>query len=147
MPRDRRTFLKQALGTAAAFEISQNASAQQPPLGERDQPPFRFIFETEWKDIVCADYPLTRKRWVEECIHPLASTQVDTILHNPCSSDAYVCELKNRELMANDVLQFDNSWVWRYRENTKKIIEADANSPKLAIEYGHRRGFKVILIV
>ena len=70
MPRDRRTFLKQALGTAAAFEIGQNASAQQLPLGERDQPPFRFIFETEWNDIVCADYPLTRERWVEGCYSP-----------------------------------------------------------------------------
>ena len=49
--------------------------------------------------------------------------------------------------MANDVQQFDNSWVWRYRENTKKIIEAEANPPKLAVEYGHRLGLKVIPIV
>jgi hypothetical protein len=49
--------------------------------------------------------------------------------------------------MANDVQQFDNAWVWRYRENTKKIIDADANPPKLAVEYGHRLGCKVIPIV
>ena len=37
--------------------------------------------------------------------------------------------------------------MWRYRENTKKLIEAGANPPALAVEYGHRLGLKVIPIV
>jgi hypothetical protein len=109
--------------------------------------PFRLIFEAEWNDIVCADYPLTAEQWVGECIRPLASTQVDTLLYNLCSSDGFCCGLESGEILCDEFDPVDSAWVWRYRENTKKLIEADANPPKLACEYGHRLGLKVIPIV
>ncbi|MFN0166978.1 MAG: hypothetical protein ACKV22_11170 [Bryobacteraceae bacterium] len=145
MPKSRRGFLASsfsALGAAGAV-----ASAAPSPAATGAGRPFRLIFETEWNDIACADYPLTKDRWVEECIHPLAGTQVDTVLYNLCSSDGYVAELKSGELLMNDFDKLGDAWVWRYRENTKKLIEADANPPKLAVEYGHRLGLKVIPIV
>jgi hypothetical protein len=109
--------------------------------------PFRLIFEAEWNDIVCADYPLTAEQWIGECIRPLAGTQVDCLLYNLCSSDAFCCGLENGEILCDSFDQIENAWVWRYRENTRKLIEADANPPKLACEYGHRLGLKVIPIV
>ena len=72
---------------------------------------------------------------------------MDTLLYNLCSSDAYCCELKSGELLCDSFDQLGNAWVWRYRENTKRLIAADANPPKLAVEYGHRLGLKVIPIV
>ena len=128
----------------AAMGQASNSPGGSSPTATR---PFRLIFETEWNDIPCADYPLTPERWVEECIRPLAGTQVDTILYNLCSSDGYVAELKSGELLMHDFDKLGDAWVWRYRENTKKLIEADANPPKLAVEYGHRLGLKVIPIV
>ena len=109
--------------------------------------PFRFIYEAEWNDIVCADYPLTAEQWLGECIRPLAGTQVDCLLYNLCSSDAFCCGLDSGEILCDAFEQLDSAWVWRYRENTKTLIEADANPPKLACEYGHRLGLKVIPIL
>ncbi len=150
--KSRRNFLNTSLktvATASALAVghqARNTEAATPPK-TGTQPPFRLIFEAEWNDMPCSDFPLTRERWVEECIHPLLGTQVDTLLYNLCSSDGYVCELKNGELLMDDFDQLGDAWVWRYRENTKRLIEADANPPKLAVEYGHRAGLKVIPIV
>jgi hypothetical protein len=145
MKKGRRNFLRSSL-TAAGAAAAAPLSAATPAKVEV-QPPFRLIFETEWNDIPCSDYPLTRERWVEECIHPMAGTQVDTIFYNLCSSDGYVAGLKTGELLMDSFDQLGDAWVWRYRENTKRLIEADANPPKLAVEYGHRLGWKVIPIV
>ena len=145
MKKGRRNFLRSSL-TAAGAAAAAPLSAATPAKVEV-QPPFRLIFETEWNDIPCADYPLTRERWVEECIHPMAGTQVDTIFYNLCSSDGYVAGLKSGELLMDSFDKLGDAWVWRYRENTKRLIEADANPPKLAVEYGHRLGWKVIPIV
>lgn len=112
----------------------------------RDRP-FGLIFEAEWNDIVCADYPLTAEQWIGECIRPLAGTQVDTLLYNLCSSDGFCCGLESGEILCDEFDEMADAWVWRYRENVKKLIEADANPPKLACEYGHRLGLKVIPIV
>ena len=30
------------------------------------QPPFRLVYEGEWNDIMCVDYPLTQERLLEE---------------------------------------------------------------------------------
>ena len=134
--KSRRNFLNtslKTLATASALAVghqARNAEAATPPK-TGTQPPFRLIFEAEWNDMPCVDYPLTRERWVEECIHPLLGTQVDTLLYNLCSSDGYVCELKNGELLMDDFDQLGDAWVWRYRENTKRLIEADANPPNL----------------
>ena len=111
------------------------------------RPPFRVIYEAEWNDIVCADYPLTPEVFARESIQLLAGTQVDALFYNLCSSDGYCCGLENGEILCDAFDRFENAWVWRYRENTKKMIEADANPPKLACEYGHRMGMKVIPIV
>lgn len=110
-------------------------------------PPFRLIFEAEWNDIVCADYPLTPAQWIGECIRPLAGTHVDCLLYNLCSSDAYCCGLEHGEILCDAFDTLEDAWVWRYRENTKKLVEADGNPPKLACEYGHRLGLTVIPIV
>lgn len=137
----RRRFLQSSASTLGL--ATPQANAAPAPAGR----PFKLIFEAEWNDMPCADYPLTPERWVEECIHPLAGTQVDTLLYNLCSSDGYVAGLKNGELLMDHFDKLGDAWVWRYRENTKKLIEADANPPKLAVEYGHRLGLKVIPIV
>ena len=109
--------------------------------------PFRLIWEAEWNDIACVDYPLTPEQWLGECIRPLEGTQVDCLLYNLCSSDAYCCGLESGEILGDAFDQFEDAWVWRYRENTKKLIEANANPPVLACEYGHRMGLKLIPIV
>lgn len=145
MRSGRRKFLRSSLATAGVAALPLQGAA--PPAKSAGKPPFRLIFETEWNDIPCSDYPLTRERWVEECIHPIAGTQVDTIFYNLCSSDGYVAELKTGELLMDSFDQLGDAWVWRYRENTKRLIAADANPPKLAVEYGHRLGWKVIPIV
>ena len=107
------------------------------------QPPFRLIFETEWNDIPCADYPLTRERWVEECIHPMAGTQVDTIFYNLFSSYGYVAGLKSGELLMDSFDKLGDAWVWRYRENTKRFDNAD-NSPEQAEHRGKCRDISQI---
>ena len=33
--------------------------------------PFNLIYEAEWNDIPCVDYPLTPEKWVAESIRPL----------------------------------------------------------------------------
>ena len=111
------------------------------------QEPFRLVFEAEWNDIPCADYPLTPAKWAAECFGPLVNTQVDCLLYNLCSSDAYCCQLNNGELLMDAFDKLSSAWVWRYRENTKRLIAADANPPKLACEYGHRLGMLVIPMV
>ncbi len=143
-PESRRRFLAGA-GASVAAGLSQTSGAKAETAASA--PPFHLIFEAEWNDIPCADYPLTQERWLRECIRPLAGTRVDTLLYNLCSSDGYCCELKSGELLCDAFDQVANAWVWRYRENTKKLIAADANPPKLAVEYGHRLGLKVIPIV
>src|SRR4051794_9202326 len=80
MKKGRRNFLRSSLTAASAAAAAPLSAAT--PAKTQVQPPFRLIFETEWNDIPCADYPLTRERWVEECIHPMAGTQVDTIFYN-----------------------------------------------------------------
>jgi len=150
MRTHRRDFLKTsaaAMGTAYASGVlpwSEIDAAE--PIGN-SAAPFRLIWEAEWNDIPCADYPLTKERWLEECIQPLVGTHVDAIFYNLCSSDGYVAELKTGELLMNDFEQLGDAWCWRYRENTKKLIEADANPPKLAVDHGHRLGLKVIPII
>ena len=132
MPKTRRDFIKQSIttfGAASAAVASGGASSEKQenqPEGAR-RPPFRLIFEAEWNDIPCVDYPLTLERWLEECMHPLLDTQVDTLLYNLCSSDGYVAELKTGELLMDSFDKLGDAWVWRYRENTKKLIAADAN--------------------
>ena len=109
--------------------------------------PFSVIYEAEWNDIPCVDYPLTPQKWAAECIRPLVDTHVDTLFYNLCSSDGYCCGLENGQILMDNFDQVGDAWVWRYRENTKLLIEADANPPKLACEYGHRLGLKVIPVV
>ena len=77
------------------------------------KPPLRLIWEGEWNDIVCADYPLAPKRYVEEVFHPLLNTHADCLLYNLCSSDAYCCELEQGEPLMGGVDKFDDAWVWR----------------------------------
>ncbi|MFM1550674.1 MAG: hypothetical protein ACKJSG_14815 [Lentisphaeria bacterium] len=109
--------------------------------------PFNFIYEAEWNDVPCSDYPLTPERWVAESIRPLENSQVDTLFYNLCSSDGYVCDLDSGQILMDNCETLTDAWVWRYRENTKKLIAADANPPKLAVEHGHRLGLKVIPVV
>ena len=96
MAKSRRRFLTSSLSmlgaTSSAASPAPGGDAASRNAGS--DAPFRLIFETEWNDMPCADYPLTRERWVEECIHPLAGTQVDTMLYNLCSSDGYVAGLR-----------------------------------------------------
>ena len=110
-------------------------------------PPFRVIYEAEWNDIVCVDYPLTPEKYVTESIQPLVNTHVDALFYNLCSSDAYCCGLEHGEILCDAFEQMADAWVWRYRENVKKLIEADANPPAIACEYGHRLGLKVFPVV
>jgi len=113
----------------------------------KPEKPFNIIFEGEWNDIPCADYPLTPERWAAETIRPLANTHVDTLFYNLCSSDGYVCELQNGELLLGNVDKFDHAWMWRYRENTRRLIEAGANPPDLAVEHGRRLGLNILPVV
>ena len=57
------------------------------------RPPFRVMWEGEWNDIVCADYPMTPERYIRETMHPLLNTDVDCLVYNVASSDAYCAEL------------------------------------------------------
>ncbi len=126
MTKSRRRFIGSSLKTlGVAASAAAGAAAPADEAASRksaSDAPFRLIFETEWNDMPCADYPLTRERWVEECIHPLAGTQVDTILYNLCSSDGYVAELKSGELLMDDFDKLGDAWVCRYRENTNNLI-------------------------
>ena len=75
MRKSRRRFLTSsltALGAAASSAASPASAGEAASRNVSGDAPFRLIFETEWNDMPCADYPLTRERWVEECIHPLA---------------------------------------------------------------------------
>ena len=110
-------------------------------------PPFRVIYEAEWNDIACVDYPLTPEIYVRESIQPLVNTHVDALFYNLCSSDAYCCGLENGEILCDAFDPVGDAWVWRYRENVKKLLEAGANPPDLAVEYGRRLGLKVIPVV
>lgn len=109
--------------------------------------PFHIIYEGEWNDIVCSDYPLTPDRYVHESIRPLVNTHVDALFYNLCSSDGYCCELKSGEILCDAFDPVGDAWVWRYRENVKKMVEVGANPPQIAVEYGHRLGLKVIPVV
>ena len=100
-----------------------------------NEQPFRVIYEAEWNDIVCVDYPLTPEVYVRESIQPLVNTHVDALFYNLCSSDAYCCELENGEILCDAFPTMDAAWVWRYRENVKKMVEAGANPPDIAVEY------------
>src|SRR5438445_6385180 len=113
MRKSRRRFLASsltALGAAASSAASPASAGEAASRNVSGDAPFRLIFETEWNDMPCADYPLTRERWVEECIHPLAGTQVDTMLYNLCSSDGYVAELKSGELLMHDFDKLGDAW-------------------------------------
>lgn len=112
-----------------------------------DEQPFRIIYEAEWNDIVCVDYPLTPDVYVRESIQPLVNTHVDALFYNLCSSDAYCCELENGEILCDAFATMDSAWVWRYRENVRKMVEAGANPPTIAVQYGARLGMKVIPVV
>ncbi|MAE62736.1 MAG: hypothetical protein CMJ18_00565 [Phycisphaeraceae bacterium] len=109
--------------------------------------PFHVIYEAEWNDIVCVDYPLTPEKYVTESIQPLVNSHVDTLFYNLCSSDAYCCGLEHGEILCDAFDKLGDAWVWRYRENVKKLLEADANPPAIACEYGHRLGLKVLPVV
>ena len=61
---------------AVVFVVACFGFAQIAPA----DPPFRLIFEAEWNDIPCSDYPLTPERWAAECFGPLVNTQVDCLL-------------------------------------------------------------------
>ena len=112
-----------------------------------EKKPFRLIYEAEWNDIPCSDYPLTPETWVAESIRPLVNTQIDTLFYNLCSSDGFACELESGQILMDNFEKLGDAWVWRYRENTKNLVAHDANPPKLAVEYGHRLGLKVLPVV
>jgi hypothetical protein len=112
-----------------------------------DGRPFTFIYEAEWNDIPCSDYPLTPEKWVEESIGPLIDSQVDALFYNLCSSDGYCCQLNSGQILMDNFDQVADAWVWRYRENTKALVSNHANPPDLAVEQGHRLGLKVAPVV
>ena len=112
-----------------------------------EQQPFHFIWEAEWYDIADTDYPLTPERWVKESFHHLVGTQVDCLTYNLWSSDHAVAQLDSSEIPAQHLEQVERSWVWRTRENTKQLIEADANPPDLAVAYGKQLGIPVMPIL
>jgi len=111
------------------------------------QKPFNLIYEAEWNDIPCADYPLSPEKWASESIRPLVNTHVDTLFYNLCSSDGYVCELKNGQILMDNFEKLGDAWVWRYRENTHNLVKSGANPPDLAVKYGNELGVKVIPVV
>lgn len=112
-----------------------------------DRQPFRFIYEGEWNDIPCVDYPLTPEKWASETIRPLVGTQVDCLFYNLCSSDGFVCGLESGQILMDNFEKLGDAWVWRYRENTKRLIAENANPPDLAVKYGRELGIKVAPIV
>ena len=103
-------------------------------MSANTEKPFNLIYEAEWNDIPCADYPLTPEKWAEESIRPLVNTQVDALFYNLCSSDGFACELKNGQILVDNFEKLSDAWVWRYRENTHKLVEAGANPPKMGYE-------------
>jgi len=109
--------------------------------------PFNLIYEAEWNDIACVDYPLTPEKWASESIRPLVGTQVDALFYNLCSSDGYCCGLESGQVLMDNFDQVGDAWVWRYRENTKRLIAAGANPPQMAVEYCGRLGIKAIPVV
>jgi hypothetical protein len=115
--------------------------------GCETDPPFRLIWEAEWNDVPCSDYPLTPERWAKESFAPLVNTHVDALAYNLCSSDGYVAQLDSGELLLDNVEQFDDAWYWRYRENTKRLIEAGANPPDMAVKYGRKYGLKIFPVI
>jgi len=141
---NRRDALKATLA-AASFVGAPIAAAKTSQ--QTRQAPFRLIYEGEWNDIPCVDYPLTPEKWVAETIRPLAGTQVDTLFYNLASSDGFVCELKSAQILMDNFDKLEDAWVWRYRENTKLLIRAGANPPDLAVKHGHALGMKVIPVV
>ncbi len=114
---------------------------------KHDDRPFGVIYEAEWNDIPCSDYPLTPEKWVAESIRPLVNSHVDTLFYNLCSSDGYCCELKSGQILMDNFEKLGDAWVWRYRENTKHLVDHDANPPKMAVEYGRRAGLTVVPVV
>ena len=113
----------------------------------KDEKPFHLIYEAEWNDIPCSDYPLTPEKWVAESIRPLVNTQVDALFYNLCSSDGFVCRLENGQILMDNFEKLGDAWVWRYRENTKNLIAHDANPPKMAVEYARKLGIKALPVV
>ena len=109
--------------------------------------PFNLIYEAEWNDIPCVDYPLTPQKWASESIRPLVNTHVDALFYNLCSSDGYCCQLENGQILMDNFEKLGDAWVWRYRENTKRLIEAGANPPDMAVEFGRQLGIKVLPVV
>jgi len=109
--------------------------------------PFKLIYEAEWNDIPCVDYPLTPEKWAAESIRPLVNTQVDALFYNLCSSDGYCCGLESGQILMDNFDKLGHAWVWRYRENTKGLIAHDANPPKLAVEYARELGIKALPVV
>lgn len=109
--------------------------------------PFRFIYEGEWNDIPCVDYPLTPEKWASETIRPLVNTQVDCLFYNLCSSDGFVCELESGQILMDNFEKLGDAWVWRYRENTKRMIAEGANPPDLAVKHGRALGLKIAPVV
>lgn len=105
---------------------------------DNEEPPFRLIWEAEWNDVPCSDYLLTPERWAKESFAPLANTHVDALAYNVCSSDGYIAQLENGELLLDDVEQLEDAWYWRYRENSKRLIKAGANPPDMAVKYGRK---------
>ena len=149
---DRREFVKAAVTTGVAGSVLTSADDARPApaiqnASDKKRPPFRLIYEAEWNDVPCSEYPITPDTWVKECFRPLKETQVDALFYNLCSSDGYVCELKNGQILMDNFEQLGDAWVWRYRENTKRLIEADANPPKVAVREGRALGLTVIPIV
>ncbi len=69
--------------------------------------PFNLIYEAEWNDIPCSEYPLTPEKWAAESIRPLVNTQVDTLFYNLCSSDGYVCELESGPILMENFEKLD----------------------------------------
>ena len=111
------------------------------------QQPFHFIWEAEWYDIADTDYPLTPERWVRESFHHLIGTQVDCLTYNLWSSDHAVAQLNSSEIPAEHLDRIEKSWVWRTRENVRKLIAAGANPPDMAVTYGRKLGIPVIPIL
>ena len=155
MSSNRRNFLKgvaAAGGTAAAAgTLSASTGAASAATGEshggKGELPFRLIWEGEWNDVPCSDYPLTPERWAKEALAPLVNTHVDALAYNVCSSDGYVAQLEHGELLLDNVEQFEDAWYWRYRENTKGLIKAGANPPDLAVKYGEKYGMKIFAVI
>jgi len=112
-----------------------------------DERPFNLVYEAEWNDIPCSDFPLTPEKWASESIRPLVNTQVDALFYNLCSSDGYCCGLETGQILIDNFDKVDHAWVWRYRENTKNLIAHDANPPKLAVEYAKKLGIKTLPVV